>query len=251
MSIRHGHSSSRYDKPPKTLAEQVGRATTSGKDANLLTFTEVDTKDRAAKLQADGWGSYAPFKEADTDCALMWDKAEFEKLAAFTSRLGNSTWHMDGGHDQKIVCATMVLKHLPSGNKLWVSVLHLPSQVQEGDRFSNDQTDQDRVKCWKQGVDAWREKRKDAEANHHQDVSMHVSDWNVDFRSKHWRDEVDGRIGADKFRGTWTADNLPNDGTHENRLIDATWTNGKFKDTMLLPDDDSSDHRPCGEVIGW
>ena len=52
MTIRHGHSSSRYDKPPKTLAEQVGRATTSGKDGNLLTFTEVDTKDRAAKLSA-------------------------------------------------------------------------------------------------------------------------------------------------------------------------------------------------------
>jgi hypothetical protein len=250
MTIRHGHSSSRYDKPPKTLAEQVGRATTSGKDGNLLTFTEVDTKDRAAKLSAEGWGTYAPFKEADTDCALMWDKAEFTKVAAFTSRLGDGTWHMDGGHDRKVVCATMVLDHV-SGHRLWVSVLHLPSSVQEGDHWSNDQTDQDRVRCWKEGVEAWREKRKTAKDKHHQDVSMHVADWNVDCRSGKWRDEIDKRIGADAFRGTWTKDNLPKGGTHGDRLIDATWSNGKFKSVMLLPDDDSSDHRPYGDVIGW
>jgi len=250
MAVRHGHSSSRYDKPPKTLAQQVGRATTSGKDANLLTFTEVEGKDRCGALSADGWGTYCGYKDGDTDAAVMWDKDEFSKVAAFVSRLGDTTWHMDGGHDQKVVCATVILDH-ESGRRLWVSVLHLPSQVQEGDRFSNDQTDADRVRCWKQGVDAWRVKRQDAQEKHCQHMSMHVADWNVDFRSGVWRSEVDGRIGANKFRGTWTGENAPQGGTHGDRLIDATWADGKFKQVMLLNDDDSSDHRPYGDVIAW
>lgn len=250
MSIRHGHSSSRFDKPPKTLAEQVGRATSSGKNANLLTFTEVEGKDRCNALNTDGWGKYCGYVDGDTDCAVMWDKNEWTKVTAFASRLTEGTYHMDGGHDRRVVAATVILDH-ESGKRLWVSVCHLPSSVQEGDHWSNDQTDQDRVKCWKNGVENWRDKRQSAKDNHHQDLSMHVADWNVDCRSGKWRDEIDKRIGADKFRGTWTKNNLPQGGTHGDRLIDATWTNGTFKDTMLLPDDNSSDHRPYGDIIGW
>lgn len=251
MAVRHGHSSSRYDKPPKTLAEQVGRATTSGKNGNLLTFTEVAGKDRCSALTTDGWGKYCGYVDGDNDCAVMWDKNEFTKVSAFVSKLTEETWHMDGGHDRRQTCATVILDHHDSGKRLWVSVAHLPSQVQEGDHWSNDQTDQDRVKVWKAGVEAWRDKRQDAKEKHHQAMSMHVADWNVNLRSSKWRGEVDKRIGADAFRGTWTKDNLPQGGTHGDRLIDATWSNGKFKDVMLLPDDDSSDHRPYGDVIGW
>ena len=71
--------------------------------------------------------------------------------------------------------------------------------------------------------------------------------WRTGTSTSRWqiaREEVDKRIGAEKFRGTWTSSNLPNGGTHGDRLIDATWSNGKFQDTMLLPDDDSSDHPP-------
>jgi hypothetical protein len=247
-NIRHGHSSSLVSESPKSLAEQVGRATRSGKDANLLTFTEVQSKERAEALQTDGWGVYAP--HGDTDCAVMWHKGEFTKVDGFTNQLGSKTFIDGNGNKKKVICATTVLDHKPTGKRLWVSVAHLPSSVQDGVHFSNAQTDADRVACWKSAVDDWKATRKNQYDKFKQGTSMHVADWNVNFHMPDWRTEVDGRIGADKFQGTWGHDR-PAGGTHGNRLIDATWTNGSFKKTMLLQDDKSSDHRPYGDIIVW
>jgi hypothetical protein len=252
-NIRHGHSSSKVDRSPASLAAQVGRATTSGKDGNLLTFTEVQSKDRAEQLHdVEGWGAYTPHTE--TDCAVMWDKAEFTKVAVFTNRLGSKTFIDGNGNAKKIICATVVLDHKPTWQRLWVSVAHLPSSVQDGDHFSKAQTDKDRVAAWKSAVDDWTVTRQNQRDKYEQDRSMHVADWNVNFRMPEWRTEVDNRIAPkdpDTFRGTWVPANMPAGGTLGDRLIDATWTNGTFKDTFLLPDDDSSDHRPYGDVIAW
>jgi hypothetical protein len=249
-NIRHGHSSSKVDRSPASLAEQVKRATNSSKDANVLTFTEVQSKERADALRTDGWGTYAPHGE--TDCAVVWDKQEFDSVDCHTNRLGTETFVDGNGHTKQIICATAVLDHV-SGRRLWISVAHLPSSVQDGDHFSQAQTDADRVRTWKSAVDDWRETRKSQRDKFDTNLSMHVADWNVNLRMGEWRSEVDGRIAndPDNFRGTWTANNAPKDGTHGDRLIDATWTDGSFKDTALLQDDDSSDHRPFGEIIVW
>lgn len=246
-NIRHGHSSSKVDRSPKSLAEQVKRATHSDRDANLLTFTEVQTKERAGALTTDGWGVYAPHTE--TDCAVMWDKDEFGKHHAHTNVLGSKTFIDGNGNKKQVICATVVLDHI-TGRRLWVSVAHLPSSVQEGDHFSKAQTDADRVACWKSAVDDWKQTRKNQKDKYDVDTSMHVADWNVNLHMSEWRTEVDNRLSPDYFQGTWGHDR-PKGGTHGDRLIDATWTNGTFKDTMLLPDDDSSDHRPYGEIIVW
>ena len=246
-NIRHGHSSSKVDRSPKSLAQQVGRATTSGKDANLLTFTEVQSKARADALTTAGWGVFAPHGESD--CAVMWDKAEFVKHHAHTNVLGSKTFIDGNGNTKQVICATVVLDHV-SGRRLWVSVAHLPSSVQDGDHFSQAKTDADRVACWKSAVDDWKQTRKNQKDKYDVDTSMHVADWNVNLHMGAWRTEVDNRIDAAYFAGTWGHDR-PSGGTHGDRLIDATWTNGTFNDTMLLPDDDSSDHRPYGEIIAW
>jgi hypothetical protein len=248
-NVRHGHSSSKVDQSPASLAKLVGRATSSGKDANLLTYTEVQTADRAEALVTEGWGKYTPHGE--TDCALMWLKSEWAPVDCHTNQLGSKTFVDGNGNTKKVICATAVLDHKPSGWRLWVSVAHLPSSVQDGDHFSQAQTDADRVACWKSAVDDWRDTRKKQGEKWHHHMAMHVADWNVNLKMSDWRQEVDGRIGADSYRGTWTGNNLPSGGTHGDRLIDATWSDGAFQSTMLLDKTDSSDHRPYGEVIGW
>ena len=105
--VIHGHSSSRYDKPPKTLAELVGKATGANSPANLLTFTEVGKKERAEKLKADGWGRYVPHGE--TDAGLMWLKSEWEKVFTEVKQLTDKTWKDGQGNTHYQRCASAVL----------------------------------------------------------------------------------------------------------------------------------------------
>ena len=80
--VRHAHCSSKYSGSVASLSKQVTRgAEHEDPSCNLMTWTEIDTKQRAAELQADGWGKYAPHQ--DTDCAVMWRKERWTLVDSF------------------------------------------------------------------------------------------------------------------------------------------------------------------------
>jgi hypothetical protein len=173
----------------------------------------------------------------------MWDKAEFEKASAEVHRLSEETWKDGHGHVHHADATTVVLDH-KSGNRLWCSLIHLPSDVQDGCELADNQ----RSVVWRQAVTGWGKYHKNHKNDWHCDQTMYVADWNVDFRKQCWREYVNNQYP--NCKGTWRKDHLPADGTHGDRLIDATWTDGKFNKALLLPDDKSSDHRPDGERHG-
>lgn len=244
--IKHAHSSGKFDGSKDALAKQVKTFTSSDEGWNLLSWTEV--KGRADILSAKGWGTYAP---QSTDCAFMFRKSVYELVAKSDNQLTSKTFIDGNGNTKKIIAPTIVLNS--KDGILWTSVAHLPSSVQEGDHFSTKKTDQDRVACWKSSVSGWKDLRQKQRDKYHQTISLHIADWNVNFRMSTFRKEVDNRIAGDpsNFRGTWTPSNEPKDGTLGSRLIDAGWTNGAFSSTGLLPDDNASDHRPFYEKINW
>lgn len=239
--VVHGHASSRYDKPPSTLADQVARAVDVD-EANLLSWTEVGDPDRAAKLKADGWGSFTPHKK--TDVAWMWRKSVWDLVEKHVKELTPKTWTDGQGHKHWTRCATVVLDG-PQG-RLWASVAHLPSGVQDGNKFDADHPA--KVAAWKDAVRGWADYHQRQVDNWRPDLTMYVADWNVDFHSGHWRDWVQGVFP--KMVLTWKGD-MPAGGTHGDRLIDATWATRNGRCVLLDKRSGTSDHRPYAEKIGW
>lgn len=242
---RHVHSSSRYDASLAALDQQVSKVSThEDPSANLYTLTEIGTAERAAQCEADGWGHFHPHDK--TDCAVMWRKSRWEKIETSTRRLTDKTWVVSG-HTHKLVAAAVVLGDTESNRRLWVAVVHFPSGVQSGHGWATD--NDDAVAAWQSGIKGLKEYRTDQKNQYGIDCAMLCADWNVNFKIEYFRDYV--RNVFDQMTCTWQKP-YPNGGTHGDRLIDATWTDGvREQDAWLLKDDDSSDHRPYADIVTW
>jgi hypothetical protein len=245
---RHAHSSSRYDRSTSSLDKQVNKgATHEDPSANLMTFTEIGNKERAEACEADGWGHYHPHDK--TDCAVMWRKSKWEKVnSGSTRKLTDKTWQISG-NTHKLVGASIVLKDADNdtGRRLWVAVVHFPSGVQDGHGWAKD--NDDAVKAWQDGIRGLKDWRNDQKESYGVDLAMLCADWNVNLKLDFFRDYI--RNVFPNMSCTWRSP-YPNGGTHGDRLIDATWTDGRRdEDAWLLKDDDSSDHRPYADIVDW
>jgi hypothetical protein len=247
MAVRHAHSSSLSSESPLSLADQVDRAVAAEEpDATTLTFTEVGSDKRAQVLKdadPEHWGAWVP---GQTDIGIMWRKAEFQPVWKAAHKLTNKVWTDGHGRKHETWCGTAFLKHT-SGQTLFLSVCHLPSHVQNGDKFY----DNAQSAAWKSAVNGWSDYWNANRKKDHPDLGMLVADWNVDVHSSHWMQYV-GDLFPSMFN-TWAGDREPpnNQGTHGNRLIDFTMATAKPSKAKLLKDDASSDHRPFGEGIPW
>lgn len=247
-TFRHAHSSSLYSASPKSLANQVERATSADDpNATLLTFTEVGSDKRAQVLKdadPEHWAAWVPGK---TDVGIMWRKGQFSAVWKEAKKLTDKTWTDGQGRKHETYAGTVLLEHLDTGALAFISVCHLPSNVQNGDKFN----DNAQARAWKDAVAGWHEYWNNKRKKHHPAVGLIIADWNVDFHRSSWMQYV--KDVFDSMYCTWGGDREPNadKGTHGNRLIDATWTTHKPSKAKLLKDDNSSDHRPYGEAIPW
>lgn len=247
--IRHAHSSSLYDGPKVPLEEEMERlVTATDPSANLATLTEVgsDARTEVLKDAAPGeWGAWVPdASKCCSDTGIMWRKSEWSLKTKEVHRLTDKTWTDGQGRKHWTYATSAKFRHTSSGRTVFLSVAHLPSHVQNGNAFH----DNAQARAWKSAVNGWHTYWNDFRKQHGPDVGMLVADWNVDFHSGHWR----GWVG-DKFPSLvlgWKG-HMPNGGTHGKRLIDATWATVPSVKARLLKDDDSSDHRPYGEAMGW
>lgn len=246
--IRHAHSSSLYDGPKSGLKDQMKRlVTATDPSANLSTLTEVGSDERTKILKdaAPGeWGAWVPNASACcSDSGLMWRKSDWSLLSKDLHKLTDKVWTDGQGRKHTTYATSAKFKHT-SGRTVFVSVAHLPSHVQNGNKFY----DNAQARAWKSAVDGWHTYWNKFRKAHHPDAGLIVADWNVDYHSKHWRQHVQAIFPS--LHLNWQG-HMPNGGTHGKRLIDATWGTQKPTKTRLLKDDNSSDHRPYGEAFKW
>lgn len=240
--VRHAHSSSLYSKGPLSLAEQVERAVTAeDPNATVLTFTEVGSPKRTQVLKdadPEHWAAWVP---EPSDVGIMWRRANFDPVWKEPHKLTEKVWTDGQGRKHETWCATALLEHT-TGPTLWISVCHLPSNVQNGKRFETNA----QAVAWQSAVDGWHDYANKCRKRDKPDLQMLVADWNVDFHMAAWRNYVQGVFPAMVLG--W-AGNMPKGGTHGPRLIDASWSSNRATKCVLLKDDASSDHRPYGEAV--
>jgi hypothetical protein len=243
-TVRHAHSSSLYSESPLSLANQVERGVEADEpNATTMTFTEVGSAERAAVLEdadPENWAAWVP---GQSDVGLMWRKKQWHVNWKEPHKLTSKVWTDGKGRKHETWCATAFLEHT-EGHTLFLSVCHLPSNVQNGNKFN----DNAQTKAWKSACTGWSNYWNNKRQKHHPDLALIVADWNVDFHSSHWRDVVQSYFPS-MFLG-WKG-NMPPDGkgTHGHRLIDGTMATAKATKCKLLKDDASSDHRPYGEAV--
>lgn len=241
--MRHAHSSSLYSATPKSLSQQVQKAIGDDDPPNLITYTEVGSDQRTQMLkEADpGWAAWVP---AQSDVGLMWLKDVFSPRWKEPHKLTEKVWTDGQGRKHETWCATALLEHQHSGQTLFLSVCHLPSNVQNGKSFNDNK----QAAAWKSACAGWSDYWNNKRKKDHPDLGMIVADWNVDFHMDVWRDRVLSYFPSMVL--SWKGNMPPSGkGTHGSRLIDATMATGKASKCWLLQDDSSSDHRPFGEVI--
>ena len=240
--VRHAHSSSLYSASPQSLANQLERAVGADDPANLMTFTEVGSEKRKQVLKdaSDEWAAWVP---SQTDVGLMWVKANWHPVWKEAKKLTDKVWTDGQGRKHQTWAGTALLEN-SKGKTIFLSVCHLPSHVQNGKSFY----DNAQAKAWKSACSGWSSYWNNKRKKHHPDLALIVADWNVDFHIDVWRDRVQDYFPS-MFLG-WKG-NMPakGKGTHGARLIDGTMATAKASKCVLLKDDNSSDHRPYGEVI--
>jgi hypothetical protein len=241
MRIKHAHSSSLYSASAQSLAKQVDRMTDDvGPKATVLTFTEVGSKEREDVLRKANPAEYGSWQPDITDVAVMWSKDLFTPGEREAYKLTDLVWTDGHGRKHTTYCGSILLTH-KSGQRLWVSVCHTPSHVQNGNQYY----DNPQARAWKDAMKGWGAYWEVQRKKHKPHLGMIVADWNVDFHNKVWRDRVQAFFP--KLRLCWT-NNMPQGGTHGKRLIDGTMATRLSKKSSLLQDDASSDHRPYGSI---
>lgn len=245
-TFRHAHSSSLYSSSAQSLADQVERAVdATDPNATLLTFTEVgsDARTKVLKEADPAWAAWVPDA---TDVGIMWRKDQFSPVWKKAKKLTSKQWTDGKGRVHDTYCGSALLRHDGTGSLAFISVCHLPSNVQNGCAFNGNK----QAAAWKSAVDGWHSYWNDVRKADKPAVGLLVADWNVDFHRGCWRDYVQGAFPSLVLG--WKG-NMPPDGkgTHGSRLIDATWATHKATKCQLLKDDASSDHRPYGEAIPW
>ena len=219
--------------------------TATDPSANLATLTEVGSDERTQILKdaAPGeWGAWVPDA---SDVGIMWDKADWSMQTKEAHKLTDKTWTDGQGRKHTTYAASAKLEH-SSGHTIFLSVCHLPSNVQDGNKFHDNK----QAAAWKSAVAGWHDYWNKFRKQHDPDLGLLVADWNVDFHSDHWRQHVQGIFPSLVLN--WKG-HMPDKGkgTHGSRLIDATWATRNANQSRLLKDDNSSDHRPYGDAYKW
>jgi hypothetical protein len=174
----------------------------------------------------------------------MWRKSDWSVTSKERHRLTSKTWKDGQGRTHATYAVSALFRHRATGRVLFLSVVHLPSHVQNGQKFH----DNAQARAWRSAVAGWNAYWDRVRAKAHPNAALFAADWNVDHKSAHWRDVIRSYFPA--LVPNWKG-HMPKQGTHGGRLIDATWAKTKATKSRLLKDDDSSDHRPYGDAYTW
>lgn len=241
MEIVHIHSSSRYDRSAATLWAAVQRYI---KDADLVTFTEVEYEHREAVLRrVDGWGCATGDLSPRNDAGIIWDNSVYKLVAE-----GNEVVAEIAANGQKPVAATWaVLDHRDSGKRILVIAVHAPSSVEGKDGLIPRSQ---RVQAWLSVANGLRKLWQRLSKRYNTDGILVAADWNVNIKKLVFRTMFKSLYPT--FSLVWSGKDFPKDGTHQSRIIDFSLIRGILKrknNPRIYRDDISSDHQPYIENL--
>lgn len=243
MKFEHIHSSSRFNRDPESLHKAFADYTHK---SSLVTFTEVEFEPREKALVMPGWNKVTGDESNRNDSAVCWNEARFIGVYDEQLPIKGSVFSRMGGKKADQLYATIVVLEDGLGKSFVVGVIHLPSDVEE-DLSKRRKTE--RTVSWYLACNQLRRRVNKLKRKFKADGSMIVADWNIDFKKAWARALVKTLFPTWKL--TWTNTNVAG-GTHGKRIIDATIIRGDFSvvgSAKLGRDDNSSDHRPYGEVL--
>lgn len=246
----HIHSSSRFDRSEASL---TAAATKYNKDADLVTYTEVEFENREkAVRKANGkeFGFVSGDEGHANDSVISYRKSRFKLVYSEMFKNSDQIIFTTAGHQRDLPYTTIaVFDDLEAGKRFVVAVSHYASSV-ESELAKNDQTYRRAIQ-WRQSTKNSKRRVNQLARKYKADARLVIGDWNVDFK-KAWVRALVKAI-APSYTLTWKNVNVAG-GTHGRRIIDATILRGKLSvkgSAELYPDDPSSDHRPYREVLVW
>jgi hypothetical protein len=259
-AFTHIHCSSRFDRSAESLESDLDDWMSQ---SSLITVTEVNNDNRAAKLREKGWSYFnSKLNQGQDDVGIAWEKANWAQRTGSTKKLSHTTFQR-GTRPVYVYAATVVLRRTDSGHKLLASVSHMPAHVEgRGDFATTEDQWQARKKAYLDALTGWSTWVKDQERKHNTDASLIVADWNINLKddwfrallTDHWGEKYDqawkhfptsgGSLGG----GPTAPDGSPGKGGSD-RIIDGSL----FRDLIVTGEPDlmdrvaSSDHRPYKE----
>lgn len=242
----HIHCSSRFDRSAESLETDLDDWMSK---SGLITVTEVNNDNRAARLREKGWSYFnSKLNQGQDDVGIAWSKDEWAQRTGSTKKLSHTTFQR-GTRPVYVYAATVVLRRTDSGHKLLVSVSHMPAHVEgSGDFATIDDQWRARKKAYLDGLTSWSTWVKDQERKHNTDGSLIVADWNINLKDQWFRSLLNDHWG-DQYDQAWK--NFPTAGGSlgGERIIDGSL----FRDLIVTGEPDlmdrvrSSDHRPYKE----
>lgn len=233
---RHVHNSSRFSRSRASLRAAVMSYLVRH---NMVTHTEVGNNKRASALRYIPWWGYVHVEDArrgEDECAINFRRTRWRKKGLpKADKLSEKPIPARNG----LFCFSLdqLFEQRRTGQTLMVCAFHLPTRGDGQLPIWEDCIDSLVAK-----VDGWL---KDPDI----DCIALTGDWNANWRDDDIRRYMRSRFPTGQF--TWGGTRMPRrGGTHDSRLIDYSVVFNMFiTNAGLLPDDDSSDHRPFEESV--
>lgn len=252
----HIHSSSRYDRPAADLERALDGYMAH---SSLVTLTEVASGQRRATLAESGWGYYCasqPGTNSD-DCAICWQKSVWTNQQNWVKKLYGS-WHGLTQVLNGLWSCSSLLKHNASGQKLLVSVCHMPAHVEgyysnqhwrHADGPRANEFWRERKVAYTTSMGVWSTHVKDLSRKKKPDAILISADWNVNLKDDWFRAFVNQHWGSLGMRLGWKHFPSAGGSMGGDRIIDGSFYSGLTTDgARLMPPNPSSDHRPYTET---
>src|SRR4051812_42441177 len=129
-SFTHVHCSSRFDRTPASLEQDVDYWRTI---SSVITLTEVANNSRGATLREQGWGYFnnQALGNGNDECAVLWDMDYWTRGWAGTQALSNVEYYnLRNMRCKPVHSIDCILNHRNMKYKLLVSCTHMPAHVE-------------------------------------------------------------------------------------------------------------------------
>ncbi|MFC6341985.1 hypothetical protein ACFP8W_08360, partial [Nocardioides hankookensis] len=250
----------RFDRPVDALAASVARIrryTRGGRRVVLITGTEASHrsgKDMHQVLDANGWEwAHLSGERGAGECWGTWSTSALQLVESYTHRLTEMTWTRSaeyGGGEAPPVTALVLQFEVvgrPYRRTVTVIVVHWP--------LANTER---RQEIWKDCALGLRRLEDQIRARDPHTALDVVGDLNRNYRQDADRRLIDHYIAAPlRLVQAWAGSTPVRGGTHGPRsLLDGAVLDRRLLGwstpwCWLLPDDDSSDHRPFAHTLRW
>jgi len=227
VPVRIIHSSGEYDRSPEAERRAIRSYMPR---ADIITMTEKQSdKHKRAFRGWDGWDGINIGRGGEDECAALINTRVYDLRAFSASPMSKHPVPRRNGQINHALNISLI--HKATSAPLRISVAHTRSGVEsewnehQGDAYRADMRGWQRMKA-----DVW------------------IGDLNLDMHRQWTRKYVNDIFHPARLN--WRVGDMPMNGTHGSRLIDGAISKLPIKQTHLLSDDNSSDHRPF-KVTYW